>query len=81
VTQIADQPICPICKSEAKVLAKVGDAIGYDCPQHGKFRVVETIFAIPSKIGATREQWEAALKRAREREPSEWASRIRSDDF
>jgi hypothetical protein len=81
VTQTADQPICPICKAEAELLDKVGDATGYDCLQHGKFRVVDTIFAIPSKIGATRDKWEAAFKRAREREPSEWAPLIKSDDL
>jgi hypothetical protein len=41
----SQSPICPICKANAKLLDKVGDATGYDRATHGRFRVVGTIFA------------------------------------
>jgi hypothetical protein len=73
-------PPCPICKSEAATLDKLGDATGYDCEQHGRFRVVDTIFAT-ADIDRPRAQWEAALKRAKDRQPDAWAPLITSDDF
>ena len=71
--------ICPICKSEVAALDKVGDADGFDCSQHGKFKVSSTAKTL--KIDATPERWEAALKKARARtKPDEWPV-IRDDDF
>jgi hypothetical protein len=81
VPQSPDDPICPICKSEAKLLDRTGDATGYECAEHGRFRLAGTIFAIPVQIDALREKWEAALKRARERQPNEWAPLTESTDF
>ena len=69
---------CPICKSEAKLLDKTGDATGYDCPEHGRFRVASSVLA--TKQDARREKWEA-LKRAKERQPNEWAPLITTYDF
>jgi hypothetical protein len=75
-------PICPICQSEAKALDKIGDADGFDCPQHGKFKVAGSVFkeAGTGKT-ATCEQWEAALKKAKARtKPGEWPL-IQTYDF
>ena len=58
---------CPICGSKAKPLGKTGDATGFDCPIHSRFKVAGSIFAIQSAY--TSEQWEAALKRAKSRTP------------
>jgi len=63
-----------------KLLDKIGDTIGYDCGEHGRFRVVETIFAT-ADIDRPRAEWEAALKRAKARQPNEWASTIMTTDF
>ena len=70
---------CPICKSEAAPLDRTGDAEGFDCSQHGKFKVSSTVFA--TRSGATLEQWEKALRRARARQPNEWAPCIIDSDF
>jgi hypothetical protein len=74
-------PQCPICKSEAALLDKISDAIGYDCGEHGRFRVAGSVFATAHLVEATREQWEAALKRAQDRQPNEWAPLIKTTDF
>ena len=71
--------ICPICKSEVKALDKIGDADGFDCPHHGRFKVSSTVLA--TKSNASRDQWEAALKRTKARQPKEWAPLIQSTDF
>ncbi|MGB6538907.1 MAG: hypothetical protein WBF58_23435, partial [Xanthobacteraceae bacterium] len=62
---------CPICKSALPAFDNSGPADGFDCPQHGKFKVSGTALAI--RMDATREKWEAALKRAKARESDEWA--------
>ena len=53
--------VCPICKSPAKELPRTGDATGFDCPTHGKFKVANTIVAEE----CTRQRWEAALRKAK----------------
>jgi hypothetical protein len=70
---------CPICGSEAGALDRTGDAEGYDCPHHGKFKVSRTVLAVePTK---TRGEWEAALERAkRNAAPGLWP-RITTNDF
>ena len=71
--------ICPICKSSAKPLDRVGDAEGYDCLRHGKFKVAGT--ALVTKKDANSEQWEAALKRAKAgTAPDKWSC-IKDGDF
>jgi hypothetical protein len=69
---------CPICRSEAAALPKTGDADGFDCHEHGKFKVASSVFATKNP---NREQWEAALKRAETRQPDAWAPVILIDDF
>ena len=44
MAQSSDDPVCSICKAEVKLLDKTGNATGYDCGEHGRFRVVDTIF-------------------------------------
>jgi hypothetical protein len=74
--------ICPICKSEAAVLDKTGAPDGFDCPHHGRFKVSSTVFAVSSFKDASREQWEAALKKAKAKAtPDEWAPCITTYDF
>jgi hypothetical protein len=74
-------PPCPICKSEAKSLPRSGDHNGFDCVQHGKFKVNGTVLVIETYMNAGREKWEAALKRAKEKAaPGEWPL-ITSYDF
>jgi hypothetical protein len=60
-------PICPICKSEAADLDKVGLADGSDCPnpKHGRFKVSSTVLETPKFRDAPREDWEAALKKGK----------------
>lgn len=66
-------PICPICQSKSEALDKTGDHEGFDCPQHGKFKVHGTVLAVNPNHPANREQWEAALNKAKARaEPGEW---------
>jgi len=70
---------CPICKSEAKPLDRTGDAEGFDCPTHKRFKVAGSVFA--TRRDTTREEWEAALKRATLRaNPDSWPV-IQTTDF
>jgi hypothetical protein len=73
--------ICPICGEKAKPLDKVGDADGFECANHDRFRVVGSVFAIPALRDATRQKWEDALKRAKARQLGAWAPTITTDDF
>lgn len=71
--------VCPICQSETKPLDRTGDAEGFDCPQHGTFKVGGT--ALSTKSEASREQWEAALKKTKDRtRPDLWPV-ITTQDF
>jgi hypothetical protein len=74
-TVAANEVICPICKTKAQPLDKIGDADGFECATHERFRVVGSVFATDLR-DAPREKWEAALKKAKERQPGEWAPTI-----
>jgi len=68
---------CPICNSPALDLPHTGDATGFHCPIHGKFKVADTIVF----DGYTRQQWEVALKKAQLRtKRGDWPI-VRSGDF
>ena len=54
---------CPICGLPP--LPKTGDADGFDCPMHNRFRVAGTVLA--TRSGATRQEWEKAFDRAKAR--------------
>jgi hypothetical protein len=70
---------CPICGSVAKPLDKTGDADGFDCPKHGRFKVGGTTMA--TKTSRPCQEWESALDRAKNRtKPDEWPM-IKNDDF
>jgi len=70
---------CPICKSEALGLGRTGNSMGFDCPEHEKFRVSDTVLSLLR--AKAREQWEEALARAKQRtKPGEWPL-ITSYDF
>jgi hypothetical protein len=73
--------LCPICKSAVQELDRTGDATGYACATHGNFKVADTVFAEQRTKDYTREQWEAALHKAKQRtKPGEWPI-IKSSDF
>jgi hypothetical protein len=70
---------CPICKTKALPLGRIGDAMGFDCPEHDKFKVSDTVLSLLRE--KTREQWEAALAKAKQRtKPGEWPL-VSSYDF
>ena len=74
--------LCPICKSAVQQeLDRTGDAIGYACATDGNFKVADTVFAEQRAKNYTREQWEAALHKAKQRtKPGEWPV-IKREDF
>ena len=60
--------LCPICKSPVvQELDRTGDAISLSCPEHGNFKVADTVFAEAKAKDYTRERWEAALDEAKQR--------------
>ena len=70
---------CPICKSEASELPRTGDADGFDCPTHGKFKVADTV--LKTCWDKATDEWERALAKAKLRtESDEWPTII-TDDF
>ena len=71
--------VCPVCQSEAEPLDKTGDSEGFDCTRHGRFKVAGT--ALITKTEASREQWESALKRAKDRTEAHLWSVITTEDF
>ena len=69
--------LCPICNAPAEELDRTGDATGFQCATHGKFKIADTIF--PEDY--TRQQWEVALKKASLRtKQGEWPI-VRIRDF
>jgi hypothetical protein len=73
---------CPICGSETAALDKTGDATGFDCPRHGKFKVASSVFAQLSTKNATPAQWERAVENAKAKAaPGIWIPLIQTYDF
>ena len=62
-------------------LDRTGDATGFDCATHGNFKVADTVFAEGRAKDYTREQWEAALQKAKQRTKAEEWPVIKSSDF
>ena len=56
---------CPICRSEAEMLPRTGDADGFNCPLHGQFKVSGSVLGILTD--ASRAEWENALAKAKAR--------------
>jgi hypothetical protein len=73
--------LCPICKSEVTALAKTTEAEEIDCQRHGRFKLSTTVLATSSLMDAGQEQWEAAFKRAKARQPDEWSPCVLTTDF
>jgi hypothetical protein len=72
--------VCPICKSVAQELDP-GGATGFYCATHGGFKVADIVFAKHCAKDYTHQQWEAALRKAKQRtKPGEWPFLI-SNDF
>ena len=74
--------LCPICKSAVHEFDRsIRDATGFDCEAHGKFKVADTVFKEGRVKNYIREQWEAALRKAKQRtKAGEWPV-IKSSDF
>jgi hypothetical protein len=79
---MAENVICPICKSEAEAI-NVGlfDGVGIRCKTHGEFEVADSALAMHKDTEATR--WEAALGSAKDRAKAtqETWPRITTYDF
>ena len=73
--------VCPICKSSAQEVPRTGDATGFHCPTQGDFKVADTVFAEANAKDYTRDQWEAALKKAEQRAEPDEGPLIIVDDF
>ena len=69
--------VCPICNSPAQELDRTGDATGFHCATHGKFKIADTIFL----EDYTRQQWEVALKKAQLRTKQGECPIVRIRDF
>ena len=73
--------LCPICKSVAQEFDRTGDATGFDCEMHGKFKVTDTVFKEGRVKNYSNAQWEDALHKAKQRtKAGEWPI-IKSSDF
>jgi len=71
--------VCPICKSPAQQLPNIGDATAFRCVIHHNFKVADAVWSDAEEY--TREQWEIALRRVRQRaKPGQWPI-IRRRDF
>jgi len=62
-------------------LDRTGDATGFDCESHGKFKVANTVFKGGRVKNYIREQWEAALRKAKKRTKAAERPVIKSSDF
>jgi hypothetical protein len=62
-------------------LNRTGDAIGYHCATHSAFKVADTVFAEKRSRNYSREQWEAALRKAKQRTKPGELPLITSNDF
>jgi hypothetical protein len=60
--------LCPICKSAVHEFDRTGDATGFDCETHGKFKVANTVFKDGRVKNYVRAQWDGALRKASHRE-------------
>jgi hypothetical protein len=57
---------CPICKSAAEEIDRgLFDGTGFDCKQHGRFRVADTVIRLMQSIKWKRRAWENALMLAK----------------
>ena len=66
-------------RATAEPLPKTGDADGFDCPMHYRFKVAGTVFA--TRSSATRQEWEKAFDRAKTRAKPDEYPLIGDSDF
>jgi hypothetical protein len=78
---MTDELTCPICKTRAEPLDKVSIADGFECGNHGRFRVASSVLDTPALMQAPSERWEQALAWAKRRQLGEWAPTITTYDF
>ena len=72
---------CPICGADTADLDRTSVAEGFDCPQHGKFKVAGTVLGSDAYLNAPRPQWEAALEKVRRRTIPDAVPCITTSDF
>jgi hypothetical protein len=71
--------VCPICKSPAQQLPSIDSATAFRCVIHHNFKVADAVWRDAEEY--TREQWEIALRKAKQRvKPGQWPV-IRRGDF
>ena len=74
-----DELTCPICRTKAEPFDNTPDTRGFDCATHDKFYVTGT--ALEEDANKSRQEWEAALKRAKKRTNPGGRPTINSYDF
>lgn len=71
---------CPICKSDARPLAKIIDGDGFHCPTHQEVWVARGV--VRQMRNRARDEWKRALAKAKSRVAVRGGRPvIRSDDF
>jgi hypothetical protein len=71
--------VCPICKSPAQQLPNIGNETAFRCVIHHSFKVADAVWRDAEEY--TREQWEIALRKAKQRaKPGQWPV-IKKGDF
>jgi hypothetical protein len=79
IAPMADELICPICKTQTKPIDHKLGTKGYNCENHKQFYVTYT--ALKEHKHKSMHDWEAALRWAKTRaKPGEWPT-INSYDF
>jgi len=79
---MGDEVICPICKAKAVPLDKLDDADGFECGNHDRFHIADSVIASPALRQASRKEWECALNLARARQLDAWGPpTITTEDF
>jgi len=65
--------LCPICKSSAQELPGTAYDTAFRCVIHHDFKVADAVFGDWRSEKYTREQWEIALRKAKQRvKPGQW---------
>jgi hypothetical protein len=68
---------CPICKSTAHELPRTDDATGFLRAAHGNFKGADTTLVFDENY--SRQEWEVALRRAKQRARGTWPLIKRAD--
>ncbi len=73
--------VCPICGSDSGELPRTGDAEGFGCHQHGRFKVSDSALRSEPSKSASRSSWESALDKAKGRVRPDEVPTITTYDF